>query len=114
MQAILPLLFRLLSSSAGRWLLGGVVGLVLAAGGWLYVSHLQSEATLLRIQNADLKKAADILNRNNAALGDELDAAQARADYYQHLKEKVNASPSGSVPADIRAALDGLRDHKRP
>lgn len=79
--------------------------------GWLYVQGLQHERDKLLIQVDDLKKATVILNKNNAALGDELVAAQARAEFDQNLKEKVNAAASGTVPADIRAALDGLRNH---
>lgn len=98
----------------GRWALGGILAALVAGGGYLYVSHLQHTNETLRIQISDLKKATELLNKSNAALGDELEAAQARADYYQTIKEKVNAAASGTVPADIRAALDGLRNHQRP
>lgn len=90
----------------------GIAGL-LAFGGYLYVTHLQRDNAALRVQVEDYKRAAELLKKNIAALGDELAAAEARAEYYLTIKEAINASPSGDVPADIRTALERLRDGQR-
>jgi hypothetical protein len=106
---ILNLLLPVLNSPLGRWLAGGAVAVLLALGAYTYVGHLNHTIDMLRVQNADLKQATIILNRNADALADELAAAKARAAYYQSIKEAINESPSGSVPADIRTALERLR-----
>lgn len=110
MNLISPLLSLLLNNPLGRWALGAWAAALLLLGAYLYVGHLNSTIDQLRVQNADLKQATILLNRNADALADELAQAKARAAYYQSIKEAINESPSGSVPADIRTALERLRN----
>ncbi|MDR3474495.1 MAG: hypothetical protein P4M09_22830 [Devosia sp.] len=104
-------LLPLLGSKVARWAIGGLAGALLLLAGWLYVSHLQHQNEAL----ADQVKAERTLRiqqaKNAIALGDELKAAQDRAVLSQSIKQEVHASPSGPVPADIRAALERLRNH---
>ncbi len=107
-------LLTLLGKPLGRWLVGGVAAFVAAAAIWLYVGGLQADRDHLRVQVHDLAAQNQQLGRTTIALADELAAAKDRADTYQSIKEEVYASPQGDVPADIRAALERLRNPQRP
>ncbi|SFZ81641.1 hypothetical protein SAMN02983003_0610 [Devosia enhydra] len=88
----------------------GAAALVLLACGWLYVSGLQDANARLKANLATQIEARQIAERNTKALSEQLEIERQRAEKTNHIKETINASPGGSVPADIRAALDGLRN----
>lgn len=82
-----------------------------ALGLWLYVSGLQSANADLKTSVRDLTAQRDQYARSMIVLGDELAAAEARAEFSASIKEEIYAIPPSEtgVPADIRAALERLR-----
>ena len=103
-----PLL--LLTSPLARWLAGGAAALMLLAFGWLYVTGLQDANVRLKADVAIQIAARQSAERNTLAIADLLATERLRVEQTTLIKETIHASPGGSVPADIRAALDGLRD----
>lgn len=101
----------LLGSKAGMWLVGGLAGAVLLLGGWLYVSNLQHTNEALTTQVKAERLLREQQARNVIALGNEMQAERERAATSQSIKQEINATPSGTVPPDIRAALERLRNH---
>lgn len=88
-----------------------VAALAAAAGGWLYVTGLQAENAKLTVKVEQLIVDKQQADRNALALADQLVTVQARAAASAEIKEAIREAPSGPVPADIRAALERLRDH---
>jgi hypothetical protein len=83
---------------------------VLFALGWLYVTGLHDTNVRLKADVAIQTAARQFAERNTLALADQLAAERLRVEQTTIIKETIHASPGGPVPADIRAALDGLRD----
>jgi hypothetical protein len=83
---------------------------VLFALGWLYVTGLQDANVRLKADVAIQITARQSAERNTLALADQLATERLRVEQTTIIKETIHASPGGTVPADIRAALDGLRD----
>jgi hypothetical protein len=76
------------------------------------VTGLQATNARLKTEVVQLQTANKRLTVNMEVLGMELKAAEARASTYQSIKEDIYAIPeTAGVPADIRAALERLRDH---
>lgn len=87
-----------------------VVAIATAAGGWLYVTGLQATNARLQTQVSQLTADKQRAERNADALSIQLVAVETRARQTTQIKEAIREAPTGTVPADIRTALERLRD----
>lgn len=101
----------LLTNPLVRRIALGALIVVSVAANWLFIQNLKADNAALQVKVEQLAAEKRQAERNSIALADQLVTVQARAVETSKIKEAIREAPSGPVPADIRAALERLRDH---
>lgn len=90
---------------------GALVALAALLAFWRY-EWVVSQRDQLATQVEQLEARNATLQLGQKALEEVHQSTKDRTQELNTIKKDINAAPSGDVPADIRAALGGLRDRE--